>query len=134
MRHADRGTRSPRWAGIAGREVGVRGTPVHYLSAGRGGPVHLLVHPMAGGASMWLDLIGPLSALGRVVAPDLPGTLPGHTGAPHVRAAGTRPDARFLHAFADRLEITGAVVHGWSMGGLVALLFAETAPDRVGTP
>ncbi|WP_431902594.1 hypothetical protein [Nonomuraea sp. bgisy101] len=50
----------------------VCGTAVHYLSAGagRGGPTHLLVHPMAGSASMVLDVIGPLSALGPVVVPD----------------------------------------------------------------
>ncbi|TKK84156.1 alpha/beta hydrolase [Herbidospora galbida] len=134
MRHADWGVRSPRWAGIAGRETGVCGTTVHYLSSGQGrsGPVHLLVHPMAGSATMWLDLIGPLSALGPVIAPDLPGTLFGHTGTPHHRAARAEPCARFLRAFTARLGITGAVVHGWSMGGLVALLFAEAAPDRVG--
>lgn len=134
MRHVDWGVRSPRWAGIRSEEIDVCGTGVHYLSAGvgRGGPVHLLVHPMAGSASMWLDLIGPLSALGPVVAPDLPGTLFGHTALPHPRAAKAEPNARFLRAFAARLGIEDAVVHGWSMGGLVALLFAEAAPDRVG--
>ncbi|MFI7131973.1 alpha/beta fold hydrolase [Nonomuraea sp. NPDC050153] len=134
MRHADWGVRSPRWAGIRSAEVDVRGTGVHYLTAGVGGsgPTHLLVHPMAGSASMWLDLIGPLSALGPVVVPDLPGTLFGHTGLPHPRAARAEPSARFLNAFAARLGLEDVVVHGWSMGGLVALLFADAAPDRVG--
>ncbi|MBB2910370.1 pimeloyl-ACP methyl ester carboxylesterase [Streptosporangium becharense] len=134
MRHADWGVRSPRWAGIRSEEIDVCGTAVHYLSTGasRGGPTHLLVHPMAGSASMWLDLIGPLSALGPVVAPDLPGTLFGHTGSPHPQAVRAEPSARFLKAFAARLGIEEAVVHGWSMGGLVALLFADAALDRVG--
>ncbi|MFI6510941.1 alpha/beta fold hydrolase [Streptosporangium sp. NPDC050855] len=133
MRHADWGVRSPRWDGIRSEEIEVCGTAVHYLSAGSGrdGPTHLLVHPMAAGASMFLDLIDPLSALGPVVVPDLPGTLFGRTGLPHPRAARAEPNARFLRAFTDRLGIEGAVVHGWSMGGLVALLFADTAPDRV---
>ncbi|GAA2986512.1 alpha/beta fold hydrolase [Streptosporangium longisporum] len=133
MRHADWGARSPRWAGIRSEETEVCGTAVHYLSAGSGreGPTHLLVHPMAAGASMFLDLIGPLSALGPVVVPDLPGTLFGRTGLPHPRAARAGPNARFLRAFTARLGIEDAVVHGWSMGGLVALLFADAAPDRV---
>ncbi|MFI0352405.1 alpha/beta fold hydrolase [Actinomadura sp. 9N407] len=134
MRHADWGAVSARWAGIRSEEIDVCGTGVHYLSAGAGraGPVQLLVHPMAGSASMWLDVIAPLSALGPVVAPDLPGTLFGHTGTPHPRAARAEPNARFLRAFAARLGIRDAVVHGWSMGALVSVLFAEAAPERVG--
>ncbi|MBG0832011.1 alpha/beta fold hydrolase [Planomonospora sp. ID67723] len=134
MRHADWGALSPRWAGIRSEEIDVCGTGVHYLSAdaGHGGPVHLLVHPMAGSASMWLDLIAPLSALGPVIAPDLPGTLFGHTGSPHPRAAGAEPNARFLRAFTARLGIGGTITHGWSMGALVAVLFADSAPERVG--
>ncbi|WP_283133198.1 alpha/beta hydrolase [Rhizohabitans arisaemae] len=134
MRHADWGVRSQRWAGIHSEETDVDGVAVHYLraDAGLGGPTHLLVHPMAGSASMWLDLIAPLSRLGAVIAPDLVGTLFGHTGSPHSRAATAELNARFLRAFTDRLGIGNAVVHGWSMGGLVAVLFADSAPDRVG--
>jgi hypothetical protein len=89
MRHTDWGVLSPRWAGIRSQEIDVCGTSVHYLSAdvGQAGPTHLLIHPMAGSASMLLDLIAPLSTLGPVIAPDLPGTLFGHTGSPHPRAA-----------------------------------------------
>lgn len=134
MRHADWGVLSPRWAGIRSQEIDVCGTGVHYLSAdaGRDGPTHLLIHSMAGSASTWLDLIGSLSGLGPVVAPDLPGTLFGHTGSPHSRAAKAEVNARFLRAFTARLGLREAVVHGWSMGGLVAVLFAATAPDRAG--
>jgi len=131
MRHADWSARSPRWSGIRSEEIDVCGTPVHYLRAHGNGPTHLLVHPLAGSASMWLDLIGPLSALGPVLAPDLPGTLFGHTGAPHPRAARAEPNARFLRAFTARLGVESVIAHGWSMGGLVALLFADASPERV---
>ncbi|OEU85661.1 hypothetical protein DB35_13270 [Streptomyces abyssalis] len=134
MRHADWGVLSPRWAGIRSQAIDVCGTSVHYLSAdaGRAGPTHLLIHPMAGSASMLLDLIAPLSTLGPVIAPDLPGTLFGHTGSPHPRAAKAAPNARFMSAFAARLGVQDAVVHGWSMGALVAVLFTGSAPERVG--
>ncbi|MGI5171035.1 alpha/beta fold hydrolase [Spirillospora sp. CA-253888] len=134
MRHADWGVRCPRWAGIRSRRIDVCGTDVHYLSAdsGRAGPAHLLVHPMAGSASMWLDLIAPLSRLGPVVAPDLPGTMFGHTRSPHPRAPKAEPQARFLRAFTVRLSLQGTVTHGWSMGALAAVLFAEADPERVG--
>ncbi|WP_165977972.1 alpha/beta fold hydrolase [Nonomuraea diastatica] len=134
MRHADWGVLSPRWAGIRSEEIDVCGTSVHYLTADAGcdGPTHLLIHPMAGSASMCLDLIAPLSRLGPVIVPDLPGTFFGHTSSPHPRAAKAEVNARFLRAFTARLGLRDAIVHGWSMGGLVAVLFAASVPDRVG--
>src|SRR5262249_56592535 len=35
-------------------------------------------------------------------------------------------------AFTATLGLADVVAHGWSMGGLVALLFADLAPERVG--
>ncbi len=133
MRHADWSALSPRWAGIRSEETDVHGTTVHYLRADgpADGPAHLLVHPLAGSATLWLDVILPLARLGPVIAPDLPGTLFGHTGTPHFRAAGAEPNARFLRAFTTRLGLDGVLVHGWSMGALVALMFAGLAPERV---
>ncbi|GII01341.1 alpha/beta fold hydrolase [Planobispora takensis] len=134
MRYADWGERSPRWAGIRSRAVDVCGTGVHYLSAGedRGGPVHLLIHPMAGSASMWMDTIAELGARVPVIAPDLPGSVFGHTGSPHPRASKAELNARFLRVFTGRLGLGATVTHGWSMGGLVAVHFAASSPDRVG--
>ncbi|MFD0853899.1 alpha/beta fold hydrolase, partial [Actinomadura adrarensis] len=105
MRHADWGVVSPRWAGVRSREIDVCGTSVHYLTAGeeRAGPEQLVVHPMAGSASMMLDVIASVSKLGPVVAPDLPGTMFGHTASPHPRAPKAEPNARFLRAFTARL-------------------------------
>ncbi|NRQ37886.1 alpha/beta hydrolase [Nonomuraea sp. NN258] len=131
MRYADWGSRSPRWAGIRSEETDVRGTAVHYLRADGEGTPHLLIHPMAGNAAMWLDVIKPMTALGPVIAPDLSGTLFGHTGSPHPRAARIEPNARFLRAFTARLGLERVIVHGWSMGALVGLFFSALAPERV---
>src|SRR5262249_47117827 len=79
-----------------------------------------------------LDTIEPLTTYGRVIAPDMPGTLTGHTSSPHRSAARAEINARFLRAFTATLGLRDVVAPGWSMGGLVALLFAALAPDPVG--
>ena len=127
----DWGLRSPRWAGITSRVLDLGGTRVHYLQAGdeASGPTHLLVHAMGTGAWSWMDVIGPLSARGLVIAPDLPGS---GRSRPLRRGAGdTFAAARFLDDFTSALGIGPMVVHGHSMGGLVAGVFAGTVPDRV---
>jgi len=94
--------------------------------------VHLLVPPMTGSASMWIDLVPHLRQLGAVVSVDLPGTIAGHTGAPYRH--GPRPDldARFVSAFIRQVLLENRVVlHGWSMGGLVAALAAGLTPNRI---
>lgn len=138
MRYADWGQRSARWAGIRSELVGVHGTSVHLLRADASrhapadAPTHLLIHPMASGATFWLDVVGPLAAHGPVLAPDLPGAVSGHTAAPKPSAAHAEPSARFLRAVTARLGLDHhVVVHGWSFGGLVALLVADQEPERV---
>lgn len=137
MQYRDWGERSPRWRGIRSETVDVCGTRVHYLRADADhgvpsdAPVHLLVHPMAAAGSLWLDLIRPLAAYGPVIAPDLPGTVLGDTEAPSIDAARLAPSARFLRAFAGALDLRRLVVHGWSMGGQVAIRLAALAPKLV---
>jgi len=136
VQHSDWGIRSPRWSGIRSETVEVCGVPVHYLAADArratvDAPTHLLVHAMAGSATAWLDLIPRLTALGPVIAPDLPGTVAGHTMSPTRRGPRAETNARFLRAFVRTLGLDGLVVHGWSMGGLVSVLFADLAPRRI---
>ncbi|MEW2354454.1 alpha/beta hydrolase [Spirillospora sp. NPDC029432] len=129
MRYDDWGERSPRWAGIRSVMTEVHGTPVHYLRAPGPpeAPVRLLVHPMGATGTFWMDVIPLLAPHGTVIAPDLPGTFSGHTGTPHPRAAKAHVNARFLAAFTRTLGLERTLVHGWSMGGLVALLYASRA-------
>jgi pimeloyl-ACP methyl ester carboxylesterase len=76
-----------------------------------------------------MDVIGPLSAIGPVIAPDLPGS---GRSRPLRRGAGdTFAGAQFLDDFTAALGIERLVVHGHSMGGLVGGVFAGRAPDRV---
>ena len=138
VRYEDWGVRSQHWAGLRSVSTSVCGVQVHYVradpvsAAPPGAPVHLLVPPMTGSASMWIDLVPHLRQLGAVVSVDLPGTLAGHTGAPYRH--GPRPDldARFVSAFVRQLRLENQVVlHGWSMGGLVAALAAGLMPNKI---
>jgi pimeloyl-ACP methyl ester carboxylesterase len=86
---------------------------------------------MAAGATMWLDAIGPLAAYGPVVAPDLPGCVLGDSASPHSSAPRVEISARFLRALTSTLGLDRVVVQGWSFGGLVSILFADLAPERV---
>lgn len=134
--HTDWGGRSPRWAGVHSEYVPVGGTRAHLLRADAGrqarkdAPAHLLIHPMAAAGSMWLDVMPALAAHAPVLAPDLPGGVVGRTDAPHPRAVRPAPSARFLRALLDTLGVAKVVVHGWSYGGLVAVLLAHELGER----
>lgn len=137
MRYDDWGVRSQQWAGLRSVSTSVCGVPVHYVRAEPGSAaaheasVHLLVPPMTGSASMWIDLVPHLRQLGPVISVDLPGTITGHTGAPYRHGPRADLDARFVRAFVLQLGLGSQVVlHGWSTGGLVAALAAGMMPDK----
>lgn len=132
--HEDWGQRCERWRGVRSEELDVAGTPVHVLRAdGAVGAEEatgqLLVHGLGGAATNWLEALGELTRLGPVVAPDLPGF--GRTPPPRPGASRVGTNARFLRALLDRLGWERAVVHGNSMGGMLAVLLGEHAPARV---
>lgn len=126
----DYGDVHPDWAGIRAEVVDVRGTAVHVLRAGRpgAGTPHLLVHGLGGTSANWLEVMRDLAAFGEVVAPDLPGF--GRTEPPVASASRVRANARFLPALMDALGWDRAVVHGNSMGGMIATLAAARSPER----
>lgn len=137
MRYDNWGVRSQQWAGLRSVSTSVCGVPVHYVRAepdsavALDAPVHLLVPPMTGSASNWIDLIPHLRQLGPVISLDLPGTIAGHTGAPYRHGPRADLDARFVLAFVRQLRLESQVVlHGWSIGGLVAALAAGMMPDK----
>ncbi len=137
MRYDDWGVRSQQWAGLRSVSTSVCRVPVHYVraelvsAAARDAPVHLLVPPMTGSASMWIDLVPRLRQFGPVISVDLPGTITGRTGAPYRRGPRADLDARFVAAFVRQLRLESQVVlHGWSTGGLVAALAAGMMPDK----
>jgi pimeloyl-ACP methyl ester carboxylesterase len=129
--HDDWGERSVRWAGIRSDVLDVRRTAVHTLRSGDEveGTPQLFVHGLGGSATNWIEVLPGFAADGPVLAPDLPGF--GRTEPPVPGASRVRANARFLVALLDELGWDRVVVHGNSMGGLLSVLLAEVAPDRI---
>ena len=130
----DLGARSPAWSGLRSGVVDVRGTEVHVVTNGvdpASSPrtPHLLVHGLGGGATNWFDVMPDLGADRAVIAMDLPGF--GRTVPPRTSAARVRANARFLPALLDALGIERVILHGNSMGGLIAVLAAPLMTDRI---
>lgn len=93
-------------------------------------PPLLLLHGFTGSGQSWADVAAPLAGLGhRVIAPDLPG----HGGNLPQDPAAYDMD-RIAEALADLIDReVGGPVHllGYSMGGRLALYFAQACPEKV---
>jgi pimeloyl-ACP methyl ester carboxylesterase len=116
----------------AGREIDLpgRGTAfVRFADGPEGAATVLLVHGLFATADLnWSLAMPQLSARFRVVAPDLRG---------HGRGLATRrfdgeECADDLAAIVRELGLARVIVVGYSLGGLVAQLFARRYPDLVG--
>ena len=104
--------------------------PVHYLDYGgpAGAPVIVAVHGLEGCAVNWSAVAPLLADRYRVVAPDLAGH--GFT-----RSAGRGVDVSsnqvLLHRFIEAVAGTPVILMGNSMGGMISLSEAATAPGAV---
>lgn len=103
--------------------------PVHYVEwEGPPDRTFVLVHGLGGSHLNWLRVAPPLSRLGRVVVPDLPGfgrsPLEGRRSAMHV-------GRRLLGDFIRKVATGQTILGGNSMGGGYAMLQAAFEPDSV---
>ncbi len=109
------------------RTVDVDG-PLHLVDYGGSGPPLVLLHGLGGSHLNWMLVALPLSRSFRVIAVDLPGF--GLTP-PEGRSTDVRRQAQLLRRFIEDEVGEPAYLAGNSMGGLVALLAAERAPELV---
>ena len=88
----------------------------------------VLIHGYPFDHSLWNAVRKELAGKVKVIAPDLPGF-----GGTKVLKSEPSMDhyADFIAELLDKENITAAVVAGMSMGGYVALSFAENYPDRL---
>ena len=108
--------------------IETNGATYRVYVAGQGMPL-LLLHGFTGMAASWRYVLPRLIARYRVIAPDLLGH--GATIAPDdpVRYAIARQSADLV-AILDALSIDRAGLHGYSMGGRLALYTAVAYPSR----
>ncbi len=100
---------------------------MHHEENGKGIPL-LLIHGFPHDHTLWEPQLAGLSDVARVIAPDLRG----FGLNPDVPDTMTMEDhARDLKDLLDRLGIERAVIGGLSMGGYIALAFAELFPQAL---
>lgn len=104
-----------------------KNTSIAYTDTGKGTAV-VLLHGFLENQKMWEQYIAPLSKKNRVITIDLLGH--GATEClGYVHSMEDNADA--VHAVLAELRIRKAVFIGHSMGGYIALAFAELYPDFV---
>ena len=126
----DYGNPDPQWTGIDWREhlrwIELPGADVNYVEIGVGKPI-VFVHGISGCWQNWLENLPVFAAGRRAIALDLPGfgASPMPSWAIEMPAYG-----RLLNDFCEKLGLEGATLVGNSMGGLIAVEAATTAPSR----
>jgi pimeloyl-ACP methyl ester carboxylesterase len=118
-------------AGVANREVTVRGIRVHYEVEGpAGGPAVVLIHGLGGRAEDWRNLAPYIARAGfRLYLPDLPGY--GRSEKPTDFSYSVRDEADVVVGFLDALGLKQVDLGGWSMGGAIVQHVAADHPERV---
>jgi 3-oxoadipate enol-lactonase len=101
---------------------------LHYVDAGAGGDVVLLLHAFPLSAAMWEPLVRALSGRFRIIAPDYRGLGQSRPAPEASTMASIAGDVRTL---LRSLGIRRAAVAGLSMGGYVAFELYRRDPELV---
>jgi pimeloyl-ACP methyl ester carboxylesterase len=111
-----------RWLDIDG--------PVRYLDFGgpARGPAIVCVHGLSGSAVNWAALAPLLTDRYRALAPDLAGHGLTRSGG---RGTDVSANRALLHRFIESVAAGPVILMGNSMGGMISLLEASSAPDLV---
>jgi pimeloyl-ACP methyl ester carboxylesterase len=109
------------------KQILFKNTKISYTDTGKGTAV-VLLHGFLENKSMWDSFLSDFSQKNRVIAVDLLGH--GQTEClGYVQTMEDNADA--VHAVLQELRIRKAIFVGHSMGGYVALAFAELYPDML---
>ena len=106
----------------------INGVSISYRDRGSGAAV-VLIHGHPFDQSMWDPQVVALSWKYRVITLDLRGY--GESEVPAEEATTLETMAADIRALLDHLKVARAVVVGLSMGGQVAMAFAEMFPERL---
>ncbi|MBI1886275.1 MAG: alpha/beta fold hydrolase [Chloroflexi bacterium] len=108
--------------------IDVDGVRVHYVESGKG-PAVVLLHGMGASTFSFRRTIPALAESRCAVALDLPGF--GLSDRARLKDASLTGAVRLVKQVIERLGIERAAVIGHSMGGAIALRFAEAYPNTV---
>ena len=104
-----------------------KGIDLFYTDQGKGNPI-VLLHGFLENSKMWMDLVPEISKKNRVICIDLLG----HGKTPCLGYVHTMElMAEAVESILNHLKIKDSIIIGHSMGGYVALAFAEKNPKRV---
>lgn len=108
-------------------QIDHKNTKISYLDIGKGRTV-VLLHGFLENKTMWQDLIPELSKKYRIITIDLLGH--GESGC-FGYVHSMEENAEAVHTILTKLRIRKAIFVGHSMGGYVALAFAESYPSNI---
>jgi pimeloyl-ACP methyl ester carboxylesterase len=109
------------------KRASVGGFALAYHDAGEGLPL-VMVHGFPLDHSLWRHQLDALASRCRVIAPDLRGYGESDAPPPPYRM---RDFAEDLRALTDHLRLEQVILGGLSMGGYIALAFADRYPERL---
>ncbi|MGN7782970.1 alpha/beta hydrolase [Niabella sp. 22666] len=106
------------------KSITVEGKLISYMAGGEGNAV-MLLHGFGIDSSAWLEQINHLQKSYRVIAPDLPGI-----GVSELTSdVSMEGVAAIVKEILEAEEIEQAAIIGHSLGGYIALAFAEKYPE-----
>lgn len=108
-------------------ELQYKNTTINYTDTGKGTAI-VMLHGFLENQTMWDAYVAEFSKKYRIITIDLLGH--GQTGCMgYIHTMEDMADA--VHAVLHELHVRRLILHGHSMGGYVALAFAELYPDMV---
>src|SRR5438093_4677945 len=111
---------------IQSRDAKIDIVQLHYLTAGKGPEIVILLHGFAETSRMWRPIMPTLAEKFTVIAPDLPGI-----GASSIPAkTGMLIAAQQIHELVRSLKIEKARVVGHDIGLMVAYAYAAQFPNE----
>jgi haloalkane dehalogenase len=113
-------------------EIDIAGVRLAYRHAGEGPPPVVFLHGNPTSSYLWRDVLGPVSAVARCIAPDLVGMgRSGRSTADADQRYRFTDHRRYVDGFFEALGLYDVILVGHDWGGVLAIDWARRHPDSV---